>query len=230
MKRALAWIKANPVIAFVIGLVVITLILGAASFMAGNADRAEREEQEAATPTPTPRQEEEEPTPSEEDEEDTTPTRRPTTADDDEAEPTARPTTRPTTASATATPAPTATPAGVSINLLGDLYADKNCNGTRDGDESTLNLSGVTVNIYRMPEKASITNITTNSAGHYSYNSTLKSGESIKLIAEAVAPSGYKASPKFSYPIQEFGSGGKRVDIPFVPNENEAACTASPTP
>lgn len=226
MKKIQLFIREQPLYAFVIGAVLLTVILGIAAFAVGRkpAEQAEEQQQEEtlADEDTAADEESEESVSDEEDEEPVT-----EEEDEDEAEPTLKPK---ATEKPEATDAPTATPTPeekrYNYNFLGNLYEDANCNGSRDSGEGPVTKSA-TVNLFKMPGTNAFESVTSDGSGHYSYNSSLKEGDTISLKAEAVAPEGYKINPKFSSTTFDFSSSkaSQGQDIPMVPNDKVSQCS-----
>ena len=226
MKNLITKIKTfaaeKPILAFVIGLVLINVLLGIGAFAytsAQNRPAEEETEESEDKTTPTPKKKKSptpKPTSSDEadeevDDDDITPTEEP---EENEEEPTEAPTASPT-------------PAGAkNINLYGDLFSDDNCNATRDSGEAIVRAQ-VTVNIFKHPGKEAYTSVKTDSNGHYSYSATIKQDEEIKLQPEAVAPSGYSISPGFTPNIVTFSNSNAQGNVlfPMVPDDKKASCT-----
>lgn len=223
MKNLITKIKTfaaeKPILAFVIGLVLINVLLGAGAFAytaSQNRPAEDSEEQQEEEVTPTPRKKKSttpKPTATddeaEEEDEDITPTEEP----EDDSEPTEAP---------TATPSPANTK---NINLNGDLFSDDNCNATRDAGEAIVRAQ-VTVNIFKHPGKEAYTSVKTDSNGHYSYSASINPNEELKLQPEAVAPAGYTISPGFSPAITTFSNSNAQGNVlfPLVPDDKKASC------
>lgn len=228
MKEKLAQLKIyfqnNPVMAFVAVIVLVTVVLGGiamAGSFSGNAEDddqvkiEEESEKETTEDTEDEEIEEEEEISVDEEDEDPTPTKKAALS----------PSATPTTAT---TPSPTPTPAEkkFSVNFLGDVYEDKNCNGSRDGDEGGL--SGLTVNLFKASDNSAYKGISTNSSGHYSLSTDLKEGESLSLKAQPVIPDTHILKPGTTYNTVELKQGSTSGGQTFylVPKANEAQCSS----
>jgi hypothetical protein len=222
ITRLKAYFQKNPLMGFVAVIVFITIFLGIGAFIGTRPKNSA--DSDKLTPTPTEEVEEEDSSMDEDIEESDT------DASEHKAEPTDVEEKATPTKSATSTPAATATPTGspkININLLGDIYEDLNCNGTRDSGENAVTKT-LTVNIYKMPEFSAYTSVTTDSSGHYSYNSSIDKDASLQLKIGPVSPEGYKSNPKVDYPTSTLNKDTPtaRVDVPQVPNDKVGACSS----
>jgi outer membrane biosynthesis protein TonB len=220
MKKIQQFIKEKPVVAFVIGLVALNLLLGigyaayAFSTTRQTAIDDEPEVEEEVTPT---RKKAKKTPPPVEDEDETEETPTPTSNDEEEDE------------SPTATPSPSSSPTPTegpkkNINLYGDIFADTNCNGTKDDGEPVITKS-TPVNILKMPNKEQLTRINTNGQGHFSYSTSIDENSTLELQPEAVAPAGYSPNGSSSITFSKDKAGGQ-VLIPLVPDENKSNCSS----
>ncbi len=222
MKKIQQFIKEKPVIAFVIGLVALNLLLGIGygvyAFSTARQEATVADEPAEEEVTPTRKKAKKMPTPVEDEEEESANTPTPTPEDDEEDED-----------SPTATPSPASSPTPTSgpqknINLYGDIFADLNCNGTKDDGETVIAKS-TPVNILKMPNKDQLTRISTNGQGHFSYSTSINENSTLELQPEAVAPSGYSTNGSSSVTFSKDKAGGQ-VLIPLVPDENKSSCTS----
>lgn len=221
MKKIQQFITEKPVIAFVIGLVALNLLLGigyaAYAFSTTRQVAVTDEPEEEEEVTPTRKKSKKMPTPVEDEEESAeTPTPTPEDEEDDEDSPTATP-------SPASSPTPTSGPQK-NINLYGDIFADTNCNGTKDDGETVIAKS-TPVNILRMPNKDQLTRISTNGQGHFSYSTSIAEDSTLELQPEAVAPAGYSTNGSSSVTFSKDKAGGQ-VLIPLVPDENKSSCAS----
>lgn len=227
MKKIKQFFKEKPILAFVLVLVLINVLLGIGAFVYASTTSNEQAKNESSdeetTPKPTKKKSPspKPTTPDEEDTEDESEDESETTDDEegtdtlsptpeDEEEPTASP-----------------TPANQkNINLFGDIFADKNCNGSKDDGEEILGLE-TTINLYKLPGNEAYDATKTNRNGHYSYSSTIDADSEVELQPSAVPPSGYMNTPGFEAKSVTFSNNNAsgQVLIPLVPEENKDSCT-----
>lgn len=113
---------------------------------------------------------------------------------------------------------------GSRFTLTGEVYADLNCNATKDEDEKGV--SAMQVLIYTMPENAIIASQMTDLDGVYSISGLLGSMDSQQLQVQ-VEPNGrYQSHPTFSVDsiTLDTGSSDGEMDLPVIPTENMSAC------
>lgn len=213
-----AYFQKNPLMGFVAVIAFITIFLGIGAFIGTRPKNSA--DSDKVTPTPT------EEVSDEEMDEDTDIDESDTDASEHKAEPTETDTEDKVTPtkSATSTPAPTATPVSQSINILGDIFSDDNCNGTQDSGESRLN--EVVVNLYK-GDGSAYSSVKTDSSGHYSYNGSIGKDESLSLKVEAVAPSNYtiRDAYKTGSTTVSNSSPSYTKNFPLVPNDKVSSCS-----
>jgi hypothetical protein len=216
-----AYFARNPVMAFVAIIVLVTVILGGIAMAGSMTANKEDEEQIAKVEDKDEDKDAEEAEDKKqiEDEEEVE-------DEDEEPSPTKKPV---ATSTPAATSAPSATPTPedkkFNYNFLGDIYEDKNCNGSADSGEGRM--SSITVNLFKSDGSA-FNSVKSDGTGHYSYASSLKEGESISLKGEPVVPSTHILKPGTSFTTIEFkqgnNSGGQNFFL--VPNESKDQCSA----
>ncbi len=210
--------------AFVAVIVLVTVVLGgiamAGSFSGNSEDEEqvkieEKSEKKIAQDEENEAEEEEELAMDEEKDEEPAPTKKAAVS----------PSATPTTAT-TPTATPTPQEKKFSINFLGDVYEDKNCNGSRDGDETGL--SGLTVNLFKTSDNSAYKGLTTASNGHYTFSTDLKEGESLSLKAQPVIPDTHIIKPGTTYNTVELkqGSASGGQNFYLVPKANESQCSS----
>lgn len=220
MEKIKQLFKKNPYYGFIAAIVAVTLLLGAISFAVTRPKNGD----DKITPTPVKEKFDENATGSDVD---SSSHGGKDTGEDTDVSPTKVQATE--TPAVTSAPTSTPTPAvsKVNINLLGNLYEDKNCNNNQDPDEDFVR-KVVTVNIYKMPGTVAYTSTATDGSGHYSYNSSIDKDSSIDLQPMPVAPDGYKIG-KYEGVTKTLNKDNpsQRVDIGLVPNANVGACSSN---
>lgn len=116
----------------------------------------------------------------------------------------------------------------ISVSLNGQAYKDKNCNDARDSGEEGA--PGVNIDIIRVPGGSTISNVTTDGSGNYSFSKNMSSpDETFELQIVANDSPGYRLH---SHPLLtaslNINNRSATVDVPFVPEENVNLCTANP--
>jgi hypothetical protein len=115
---------------------------------------------------------------------------------------------------------------GLRFMFTGQVYADLNCNATKDDDEKGVLATQVL--IYTIPENAIIASQMTDSDGKYSISSELGSIDSRQIQVQVSPMERYQNHPTFSVPAVtvDKDSSVAEVNIPVIPTENLGACVA----
>lgn len=114
-------------------------------------------------------------------------------------------------------------PMGITVKLTGQVFNDRNCNAVKEPDEQGV--SGVTVNIIKMPEYSIYTTLTSNSNGDYDLTRVIDPQGSLSIKPSHVAAPGYKINTDQVPASLSSGQTSINKDLPMVPNENIGLCS-----
>ncbi|MBI2338427.1 hypothetical protein HYU95_04560 [Candidatus Daviesbacteria bacterium] len=114
-------------------------------------------------------------------------------------------------------------PMGITVRLTGQVFNDKNCNGIKEPDEQGV--SGVTVNIFKIPEYYVYTTLTSDSNGNYNLTRVIDPQGSLSIKPSHVAAPGYKINTDQVPVALSSGQTSINKDLPMVPNENIGLCS-----
>lgn len=114
--------------------------------------------------------------------------------------------------------------ANVSVRLNGQAYRDINCSNSQDSGEEGV--SGVAVNLFKLPEYYIYQTLTTDSNGNYNFSGIIGANDVLSLEVSYVAATGYKISPSFGYLVRNLNktSSSQTANLPLVPNESVGLC------
>ena len=115
--------------------------------------------------------------------------------------------------------------ANIATVISGQVFADSNCNGTRDADESEIK-ANVNLRFLKMPDNIVDGSLTTGIAGAFSYTKNLAESASVDIRIVPDNNSYYQTNPKITYPTVTLNknSTSVQINIPMVPIENLSAC------
>lgn len=114
-------------------------------------------------------------------------------------------------------------PMGITVRLTGQVFNDKNCNAIKEPDEQGV--SGVTVNIFKIPEYYVYTTLTSDSNGNYNLTRIIDPQGSLSIKPSHVAAPGYKINTDQVPVSLSSGQTSMNKDLPMVPNENIGLCS-----
>ncbi len=113
----------------------------------------------------------------------------------------------------------------IRFTISGQVFADKNCNAVKDGDEQGV--SSMVMAIYKMPEYYVYGNPVADTNGNYSLSREINENESIQLQVQREPKDGYKSHPRFDSPTITFNKDNLNasVNLPVIPYEDVGNCT-----
>ncbi len=238
-----AFAQEKPIVTFVIALVAINVVLGIGAFAYTSSaaateeevettdeDEEKEEEEKEKKPTKTPRPTKT-PAPTDEPEEDETET----SEDDEDTESNESESDEETTESdgdetntdeSSDDESTEEQTNKKNINLFGDLFADNNCNGSRDSGEEIVG-TVAKVTIINLSDDSTFATVSTNNAGHYSYSGSIGIDEVVELRPQVSVPSGYQLPPDFAAEKVTFSNNNAsgQVLLPLVPDDAADSCT-----
>lgn len=115
-------------------------------------------------------------------------------------------------------------PQGMSLTLSGQVYKDKNCNGTKDGGEDGI--PGIEVHLTKLPERIQYATVTTDSSGNYRYSKNWLGEDTLvlELYQQYVLSQYAKSAPTVAVTLSSTNQSAT-VDLPLVPEENVMVCS-----
>lgn len=114
-------------------------------------------------------------------------------------------------------------PMGITVKLTGQVFNDKNCNAVKEPDEQGV--SGVTVNIFKIPEYYVYATLTSDSNGNYDLTRVIDPSGSLSIKPSHIAAPGYKINTDQVPVALSSGQTSMNKDLPMVPNENIGLCS-----
>lgn len=114
-------------------------------------------------------------------------------------------------------------PFGITVSFTGQVFRDENCNKLNEPNE--VGVGGVTINFINEPEYTIYKTLTSDSNGYFNLTTTLVTGQSLNLMASAVAPPYYKIS--YNPPAASLNETQRTINknLPIVPAENIGLCS-----
>ena len=114
-------------------------------------------------------------------------------------------------------------PNGTTVSLNGQVFEDVNCNGVKDsGDEG---ISGVTVNIFKMPEFSLYSSVISGSNGNYSLTRVVGPNDSLSLQPGDVASPSHNIRVDAKTVVLSASQSSVTVNLPQVPSSNINLCS-----
>lgn len=111
----------------------------------------------------------------------------------------------------------------ITLRLSGQVYSDNNCNAVKEAGEQGV--SGVTVNIIKLPEYSMYTTLTSDSNGNYNLSRVVDPQGSLYIQPSPVAAPGYKINADSQAVSLSSDNLSASQDLPLVPYGSIGLCS-----